>query len=109
MTKYALLIDTKWCTGCHSCEVACQVEHAFPIGQFGIKLNHVGPWEISEDNWQDEWVPVPTKQCDTCASRRSKEKLPSCVQHCQPSCIEFGEADELLKKADGRGVSLFVV
>ncbi len=109
MSKYALLIDTNWCTGCHSCEIACQVEHGYPADQFGIKLNHVGPWEISEDVWQDEWVPVPTKQCDTCASRRAKGKLPSCVQHCQAACIEFGEADQLLEKADARGVSLFVI
>ena len=24
--KYGLLIDYTWCTGCHSCEIACKVE-----------------------------------------------------------------------------------
>lgn len=109
MGKYALLIDANWCTGCHSCEVACQVEHDYPIGQYGIKLSHVGPWEISEDNWEDTWIPAPTKQCDTCAQRRAQGKLPSCVQHCQAACIEFGLVSDLAAKADARGKDLFVI
>ena len=109
MGKYALLIDTNWCTGCHSCEVACQVEHDLPIGQYGIKLAQVGPWEVKQDKWQDTWVPVPTDQCDTCASRRAAGKAPTCVQHCQALCMEFGEVSELAEKADGRGKALFVL
>lgn len=109
MGKYALLIDTNWCTGCHSCEVACQVEHDLPLGQYGIKLAQVGPWEIEPDRWQDAWVPVPTGQCDTCAHRRAAGKVPTCVQHCQALCMEFGEAAELADKADGRGKALFVL
>lgn len=109
MSKYALLIDTNWCTGCHSCEVACQVEHDLPLGQYGVKLAQVGPWEIEGDTWQDAWVPVPTAQCDTCAKRRAQGKLPSCVQHCQAQCMEFGEVSELAAKADGRGKMLYVL
>ena len=32
MSKYALIIDYKYCTGCHSCEMACKVEKNLKIG-----------------------------------------------------------------------------
>ena len=38
-----LLIDYEYCTGCHSCEVACREEHSFGIGTFGIKVMEDGP------------------------------------------------------------------
>ena len=31
--KYGLLIDYTWCTGCHSCEMACKVEHGWQAGE----------------------------------------------------------------------------
>lgn len=110
MSKYGLLIDTNWCTGCHSCEVACQVEHDLPIGQYGIKLAQVGPWEIAKDKWQDAWVPVPTAQCDACAARLAAGKLPTCVQHCQAKCMEFGPVSELAASiGSDKGKALFVL
>jgi len=42
MARNGLLIDTEYCTGCHSCEVACKNEHHIPRGQWGIKLTEVG-------------------------------------------------------------------
>ena len=104
MSKYALLIDTNWCTGCHTCEMACQIEHGYPMDEFGIKLAHIGPWQITEDNWQDAWVPVPTEQCDTCAMRRANGKPPTCVSHCQAQCIEFGAAGAPARRVLGRGI-----
>jgi anaerobic dimethyl sulfoxide reductase subunit B (iron-sulfur subunit) len=95
MAKYGLLIDYDWCTGCHSCEMACSVEHDYPVGQSGLKLTEVGPWKIGGDNWQFDYLPVPTKQCDMCASLRSEGKQPTCVHHCQAKCIYFGTIAEL--------------
>jgi anaerobic dimethyl sulfoxide reductase subunit B (iron-sulfur subunit) len=69
-----------------------------PTDQFGIKLTEVGPWEIEEGNWQLCYVPVPTKQCDLCADRTARGKLPSCVKHCQARCMEFGAVEELAQK-----------
>lgn len=37
--KYGMLIDYQWCTGCHSCEIACQMEHGLPVGQTGIMVH----------------------------------------------------------------------
>ena len=38
MARYALLIDYDYCTGCHSCEVACQQEHGWEAGMSGMKV-----------------------------------------------------------------------
>ena len=98
MTEYGMLIDYEWCTGCHSCETACQMEHHLPVGQFGIKLNEIGPFEYAPDRWQLSYVPVPTDLCDFCVERQAKGKLPTCQHHCQAQCLEVGPIDELAKK-----------
>ena len=98
MAKYGLLIDHEWCSGCHSCEVACQMEHNLPVGQTGILLTEIGPWEIREDVWQYTYLPVPTDQCDLCARRIKDGKIPTCVKHCQAKCMYFGTLDELFDK-----------
>ncbi len=95
----ALFVDYAWCTGCHSCEVACRKEHGFANDQYGIKVNKMF-WETSPDSWVYLNVPVPTSQCDTCDSRRQEGKLPTCVHHCQAQCLEFGSADEMFKRVD---------
>lgn len=95
MTAKGLLIDMEWCTGCHSCEMACQMEHGLPVGQTGIKLCDIGPWEYGEDKWQFSYLPVRTDQCDGCAARVRTGKNPTCVQHCQAKCMEYGPIEEL--------------
>ena len=99
MTGYGLLIDYEFCTGCHSCEVACKNDKELPLEQWGIKLAQIGPWKIDEDNWQYEFIPIPTDQCDLCQDRVDAGKLPTCVQHCQSLIIEYGTVEELAVKA----------
>lgn len=98
MAQYGLLIDYDWCTGCHSCEMACQQERQFPVGQTGIQVNAIGPWEYDSDKWQLSYIPVPTDQCNLCAARTAKGKAPSCVQHCQAKCMSYGPVDELFEQ-----------
>ena len=95
MAQYGILVDYEWCTGCHSCEFACQMEHGYPVGQTGILVNEIGPWKIDEDVWQLAYMPVPTDQCDLCASRVERGHVPTCVKHCQAKCLEYGPLDEL--------------
>lgn len=97
MARLGLLIDYQYCTGCHSCEVACQVEHNIPIGKWGIKLAEIGPFQITEDKWEYTFVPVPTDLCDLCEDRVNKGKQPTCVQHCQAAVMKFGPVEELAK------------
>jgi Fe-S-cluster-containing dehydrogenase component len=109
MAQNGLLIEYGFCTGCHSCEVACQMEHKLPVNKWGIKLAEMGPWQISEEKWQYDFVPIPTDLCNLCASRVAKGKKPTCVKHCQASVMEFGAVDELVKKMEGKTkVVLFV-
>ena len=35
MAKNGILVDYQYCTGCYSCEVACQSELDLPLGQWG--------------------------------------------------------------------------
>lgn len=107
MAKKALLVDYDWCTGCYSCEMACQVEHDLPIGQSGVVVQEIGPWEYGDGKWQMSFMPVFTNQCDLCASRQAKGKLPSCVQACQAACLTAGTVAELAQKMeDGSKQSL---
>jgi Fe-S-cluster-containing dehydrogenase component len=107
MTK-ALLINYEYCTGCHSCEVACKKYLGLAKGEFGIKVNEVGPYQYSDQNklsgkWEWTFIPMLTKACNMCADRVAKKKMPMCVQHCQAWCIQYGEVDEMSKKVDDHG------
>jgi Fe-S-cluster-containing dehydrogenase component len=93
MSEYGLLIDYHYCTGCHSCEVACQQEHSHPAGQTGITVSEYvmeTPKGMSID-----YLPFPTALCDLCAARTHRGELPSCVKHCQASCMSYGPIGKL--------------
>ncbi|WP_165054607.1 MULTISPECIES: 4Fe-4S dicluster domain-containing protein [unclassified Adlercreutzia] len=108
MGKPGLLIDYEWCTGCHSCEMACKAEHGFGEGQCGIKLHKNGPWQIKEDKWEYAFIPIPTSLCDMCADRVAEGRVPTCVHHCQALVMEFGDVEELAKKMDKKQKVLFI-
>lgn len=99
MAKKALLVNYRWCTGCHSCEVACQMKRELPADQFGIKVNEVGPWEYAPKKWQYSYFPVLTDQCNLCGDYLAAGKLPACVQHCQSNCIQLKDAAEAAQVA----------
>ena len=110
-----LLIDYRWCTGCHTCEMACRKELGLADDDFGIKVTEY-IWPIKDegqdwqhtDTWQYTYFPMPLDRCNLCAARTALGKLPSCVHHCQAKCIEYGEIDELVKKlADHPKQTLF--
>ncbi|MGV8083984.1 MAG: oxidoreductase [Coriobacteriia bacterium] len=108
-TEYGLLINYEYCTGCHSCEVACQMEHGLPTDRWGIKVVEVGPWHIGEDAWQFDYVPIPTDQCDLCADRVAADKRPTCVKHCQAAVMDYGLVEELATRIKGKGKCVLFV
>jgi Fe-S-cluster-containing dehydrogenase component len=77
--KYGILVDYEYCTGCHSCEVACKKELNLPVGKYGIQLGEIGPWKIDDDHWEWTYMPILTKMCNLCEDRVAVGKLPSCV------------------------------
>lgn len=96
--NYGLLIDYEFCSGCHSCEMACKVAKDLNEEQFGIKLEQIGPWAKPDGGYMYRYYPVPTDVCDLCADRVAAGKLPSCVHHCQASVMRYGTLDELAEE-----------
>ncbi len=100
MAKYGLLINYDYCTGCHSCEVACQQEHDFPAGKNGIMVTEY-LYETFNKVCIDN-VPFPTGLCDLCINRHQAGEAPACVKHCQARCMQFGYIDKLAIKMEER-------
>lgn len=101
MARSGLLIDYDYCCGCHTCEIACQKEHSYEVDQWGIMVQQIGPWPIEgTKKYNYDYIPVPTKLCDLCADRTKEGKLPTCVQHCQTACMQYGPVDELVKELE---------
>lgn len=100
MAKYGLLINYDYCTGCHTCEVACQQEHDFPVGKNGIKVTeylYETRTKVCIDN-----LPFPTDLCDLCINRHNAGELPACVKQCQSQCMTFGYLKDLVKEMEDR-------
>lgn len=108
--RLGLLIDYEFCTGCHSCEVACKKELNLPAGQFGIKVLEDGPRRLINGKYEWRYIPTPTDQCNLCADRVAAGKLPTCVHHCQASVMTYGTIEELAVKASEKAKTvLFTV
>lgn len=103
MSRNALLVNYQYCSGCHSCEFACRSHLQCGKDKWGIKLTEVQPFEVSENNWNWDYVPVPTKLCDQCADRVAEGEMPSCVKHCQSFCMEYGTLEEMARRAEELG------
>lgn len=110
MSQNALLINYQYCSGCHSCELACRNALNLDTKAWGIKLTEVEPFEYRERQWEWIFCPVPTKLCDLCEGRVAEGRKPACVHHCLAACLEFGSLEEMAARAAeiGSRVSLFV-
>ena len=97
-----MYIDYEFCTGCHTCEVACKKEHNLEKGVHGIKINEVGPMKIAERKFDWFFIPAPGELCDLCEERRAAGKLPLCEQCCQAKVIKVGPIAELAEKLAGK-------
>jgi Fe-S-cluster-containing dehydrogenase component len=97
MTRYGLLIDYEFCTGCHTCEIACKQENQFAVGKTGIKVTQIGPLELGPDRWSIDYIPIPTELCNLCRARVRKGQKPACVMHCQAGVMKFAPVKELVE------------
>lgn len=109
MGRKGILINYDYCSGCHSCEVACRVEHDFPDDQGGVIVSQVGPWRYGEDQYQYAYAPVITDMCDQCAERLEAGKDPTCVHHCQALVMQYGEVEELATSAPQGSKSMLFI
>ena len=94
MKNKALVVDYKYCTGCHSCEVACRNEKDIPLEEWGIRLADNGPIKLG----------------GLCEDRLSEGKKPACVHHCLAQCLTVVALDELpaTLRALGDGAACFI-
>lgn len=99
-----ILINYKYCSGCHSCEMACKNEHDIPLGKWGIKVQgDTSPWQLPNGEWHWDYIPAPTELCDLCAERVAVGKQPACVQTCQAKVMQFGPVADLACEAEKIG------
>jgi len=98
MPEYGLLIDYEYCTGCHTCEVACKQEYKRPAGRWGgIKVIEMIQ-ELPRNKLYITYLPFPTELCVLCTPRIKKGLPPACVKHCMAGCMKFGRIEELSKE-----------
>jgi Fe-S-cluster-containing dehydrogenase component len=96
MPKKGLMIDYEYCTGCHSCEVACKQEHGYPVGKGGIHLNEIMT-TMPDGRLRIDYLPFTTAYCDLCAARTRRGEPTACEKHCQAKVITYGPVSELVK------------
>lgn len=105
--RMGLLIDYQYCTGCHSCEVACKKELGLAVGEFGITVSEDGPRKLPNGKWEWKYIPVPGELCNLCQDRVAIGKKPTCVHHCQAQVMAYGPISELAEKMNKGKMVLF--
>jgi Fe-S-cluster-containing dehydrogenase component len=94
---YGLLIDYEYCTGCHTCTLACCQEYGWEPGLSGIKvLEQVQT--LPKGKTYLTYLPFPTELCVLCTPRTKKGLRPACVQHCMAQVIQWGRLEDLAKE-----------
>ena len=81
-----------------------QTGEGFGARQYGIKVVEFS-YEKEGRRIIDNH-PILTEHCTFCMDRVRNGDKPSCVQHCQSQCLQFGKVEELIKvlKKNGKGV-----
>lgn len=69
-------VDEGKCIGCHYCESAC-------------------PFDVPRYHGKDSTI----NKCTGCVDRIEQGRAPACVSTCQPNALEFGDRDEMIKRA----------
>jgi Fe-S-cluster-containing dehydrogenase component len=96
-TRYGLLIDYEYCTGCFSCQVACAQEYKRPKDQVGMQVIETITIKSNGKPYL-AFLPFPTENCNLCAGRVSSGEEPSCVKHCMANVIKHGSLELLAKE-----------
>lgn len=106
----AIYIRYKFCSGCHSCEVACRNELGLELGQFGMKVLEDEPRQNPDGSWHWDYIAYPTELCNMCEERVARGELPSCVQCCQAKVLKYGTVQECAQMVEDAGekAALFV-
>lgn len=79
--RYGMVIDTRRCTGCHACSVACKAEFEVPLGE------------------TRSWVEYIEKGTYPAVSRNFLPRL--CNQCEEPGCVDVCPTGATYQRADG--------
>lgn len=79
--RYGMVIDTRRCTGCHACSVACKAEFEVPLGE------------------TRSWVEYIEKGTYPAVSRSFLPRL--CNQCEEPGCVDVCPTGATYQRADG--------
>ena len=94
-SKYGMLIDYEYCTGCKTCEIACRQEYKRPAEKLaGVEVQEF-IHTLANGRLYITNMPFFTKACIFCAGRVKKGLEPACAQHCMARVLKFGKIDEL--------------
>ncbi len=94
---YGLLIDYEYCTGCHSCTIACCQEYGWEAGLSGMHVIEQVQ-NLPKGKAYLTYLPFPTELCILCAPRTKKGLPPACVKHCMANVIKWGRLQDLAKE-----------
>jgi Fe-S-cluster-containing dehydrogenase component len=96
-TRYGLLVDYEYCTGCFACQVACAQEYHRPEGIVGMQVTEMIQM-LPNGKPYLSFIPFPTENCSLCASRTRNRLEPACVKHCMAKCIKHGPIEDLARE-----------
>jgi Fe-S-cluster-containing dehydrogenase component len=101
-TKYGLLIDYEYCTGCFTCQVACAQEYRRSKEIVGMQVTEMVQM-LPNGRPYLCFIPFPTELCSLCVGRTSQGLEPACVKHCMARCIRHGPIEDLAKEMTKKG------
>ncbi len=82
MARYAIVLDTRRCIGCHSCTVTCKVNNNLPLDMIYNPVTTIGPIGVFPD--------------------LHMSYLPLLCMHCgNPPCVECCPTGASQQRADG--------
>lgn len=92
MARYALVIDSRRCIGCHSCTVACRVHNELPLDMIYNPVTTVGPTGVFP-NVHMVHVPLLCMHCanppcvDACPTGASQQRPDGIVWVDEKKCV----------------------
>jgi Fe-S-cluster-containing dehydrogenase component len=92
--EYGLLIDYEYCTGCHTCQVACCQEYGWEAGMSGMQIIEQVQ-KLPNGRAYLTFLPFPTELCILCTPMTKKGIEPACVKHGMANCIQYGRLEDL--------------
>lgn len=92
MARYAIVLDTRRCVGCHSCTVACKVHNDLPVDMIYNPVTTIGPTGVFP-NVHMVHIPLLCMHCgnppcvDACPTGASQQRADGIVFVDDRKCV----------------------